>query len=194
MPSMRTIASLCALIPLLAVGIFLRDTPNPATPPTSADTGSPPLAPPGSSTNPTNRAAASLGITDLKALQRFNAKRDAKDFAHSYNIATRLGVTQLIAEHSPRKALALLVRGVPGEGEMVHSFRELNPLEIDAAASLVTFKDGRMTPLPEAEFTGLEKELKARALSCKYGVCSDCIADVRTNRLKNAREKTAALP
>ena len=87
----------------------------------------------------------------------------------------------------------MLVRGVQGEGEIVHSFRSLNPFEITAASSLVIYQDGKMVPSSEAEFTELEKELKKRALSCKFGSCTDCVADVRTNRLKRARENTVAL-
>ena len=193
MSSRRTIASLAALVPLLAVGIFLRNAQEPTDSPPVVHTEPSPAAPPSPAANPTNRAAASLGITGRKALERFNAKRDAKAFAHSYNIAARMGLTQLIAVTSPRKALAMLVQGVPGEGEIVHSFRELTPLEIEAAASLVTYQDGKMMSLPGAEFTELEQELKSRALSCKYGACTDCIADLRTTRIKTAREETTAL-
>ena len=198
---MRNIAAVAALVPLIAVVAFLRETPDEPSDPAAVrvdpvTTPDPPLPsanpPQAASTNPTNRAAASLGVTDIRALETFNAKRDAKAFAHSYNIAVRLGVTQLAAISSPRTALAMLVQGVPGQGEMVHSFRDLNAREIEAAASLVAYQNGKMVALPEAEFTELEEEIKKRALSCKYGACTDCIADVRsTNRLKQAREATA---
>lgn len=129
---------------------------------------------------------------DPEVLFSFLAKRDANDFVHLYQSATRLGAAELAHISDPALALEALTRGVKGVGELVFTFRELSPADAKAALRHVSHNGDRLVVLDTADYTEEETKTWEHISACKDGKCANFL-DPNWRERERAKQRSLTL-
>ena len=171
LPALIAIGSLAAFVGMVLLG-EPEPSPQPDAPEQAKSTVRPKQSLPDRLAPPAPSPFAHGG--DAEAFLSYLAKRDARDFAHLFNIAVRMGAKGLGEVGSPLDAMRRLSEGVPGKGELEFRFRELTDEEVEAAISYLEYDGEKMICSTAAEYTEEELDVRKRVTSCKDGECRDC--------------------
>jgi hypothetical protein len=130
------------------------------------------------------RDGAALSPRQQQILTTYRAKVHAKSAAQLYRLALKSRTESATPSiTSPENAVRALLAGLPGSGDIVYRLPSLNEPEIHKTAGFLTLEGEQLLTTSDATLSELEREIRRRENSCKFGACGDCLpgADPKTS-------------
>lgn len=141
------------------------------------------------------RNGPTLSPHQQRILATYRAKTHAKNAAQLYRHAFRSSAKwNAAAPKNPEDALRALIRGLPGSGDIIYRLPTLHEREIHDAASFLALEGDALLTIPDAALSELEREIRRRENSCKYGACGDCLPGADPKTSPQFRAVTTLIP